>query len=124
MKNNKGQFIAEFTLVGMLIMFPLLTGGIAWYCLEMNRAQCAYQGFSIARKRLLRENRTIDLVQTCESIHERIHLSPLEDLDHNKGGLGVSDLSKEVSQASEDASRFSRRLQALGSTATSKPSGP
>ncbi|MBC7397968.1 MAG: hypothetical protein H7333_11040 [Bdellovibrionales bacterium] len=124
MLNQKGQFLAEFSLVSLLVMVPLMTGGIAWFCLEMNRAKCAYQVFYQARKQLIIENRSVDWRQSCGSIQEFIHLSALEDLDHNKGALGPADMGKVVSQFSADASHSLQRLQELGSSRSSTLPGP
>ncbi len=52
-------------------------------------------------------------------MREQIHFTRLEDLDQDKRGLDLEDISKEASQLLADASRLSQRLQELVSTALS-----
>ena len=113
--NRSGQALSEFLIITLLLLFPLMGGGVWWFNLEWNRSKCAYETFFKARQILIRTARTGDYSQTCgERIQEHIHLLPLEDLDQNKGGLDLGDVTSEASQLWEQASHSWSSFQGFG----------
>ena len=111
MKDESGQVLIEFNLSLLLILLPLLFGVFLWFHLEWNRSKCAYESFFRARRELIQTQKSVHYLQVCAEIKETIHLEPLEELDQNKGPLHPSDLIKEVSQLSAQASHLLHSLQ-------------
>jgi len=111
--------LTEFSVTTLLILIPLITGGISWFDWELNKSNCAFQSYAQARRELISKNVTVSFPIEIGGMSEKVTLVPLEALDSGPKGLAFSDLSKEVSQLSEDASRSYRRLRELDSTKSS-----
>ncbi len=124
--NQRGQSLIEFNLVSILILTPLLAGGMGWGVREFKRFECAYKSFTEARSRLILTHAVSRVDEDCGSgIRESITLLPLESLDLKKGGLGLSDWEREATQLwgvlSSFSPSFSGSESGLPST-TSEPS--
>ena len=101
----------EFLVGIAIVVLPLSLLLCGWFYTQQKKTECALQAFRQARIQLLRTGRSVDRRQICGPIEERIRLSSLEDLDQDKGALGLGDLMNEVSRLSERLSSFSRSAQ-------------
>ena len=123
MMNRLGQVLSEFMLTTLLVLLPLLGGGVWWFKLEWNRSKCAYETFFKARQQLIASRQWVDYRQTCGTITEKIQLTPLEELDQNKGALDFQDAIQEASQLWEHASQSWSSSPQLDSTESFTESG-
>gem|GEM_PF-2827966 len=98
----------EFLVGIAIVVLPLSLLLCSWFYTQQKKTECALQVFRQARIQLLRTKHSVDRRLTCGPIQERIRLSSLEELDHDKGALGLGDLINQVSQLSEQLSSFSR----------------
>jgi hypothetical protein len=105
-RNEKGQALIEFNVGVLLIILPLSLLLGTWFYVQEKKTQCAILTFQKARGQLLRTQKRSDVSLQCGPVSERITLVPLEELDHDKGALGVDDLVEEVSQLSERLSQL------------------
>jgi len=103
-----GQVMIEFLVGIAIVVLPLSLLLCSWFYTQQKKTECALQVFRQARIQLLRTKHSVDRRLTCGPIQERIRLSSLEELDHDKGALGLGDLINQVSQLSEQLSSFSR----------------
>ena len=108
---DSGQALIEFSLVSLLIILPFAIGAFTWYQLMWDKTRCSNDAFFLARAKLIQTHQPVNEVKECGSITQSIGLSSLEDLDHNKGSLGINDGMKEVSQLLESASRLRSSLR-------------
>jgi hypothetical protein len=116
--------IAEWSLATLLMLVPLITGGVSWFNWELKKADVAFQSYANARSELIATAKNVSFWVQIGSMQENVALVPLESLDLGPSGLTLSDLGDEVSQLSEDALHSSQRLQDLVSTASSSMSAP
>lgn len=117
--DRSGQVMIEFILGIVIVLLPLSFLLGFWFYIQEKKTQCALIVFQQARIQLLRTHASVDHSLRCGPTFEHIHLSSLEDLDQNKGGLGIQDLLDEVSQLSERLSQFSQSAQVQASSNSS-----
>ncbi len=86
----KGQATIEGMLVIGMILIPLLIASLNWVQTEWKKSEKAFQDFKSARIEMIRTGQVSD--------HHGIKVLPLEDLDQDKGQLGLGDLLKEASR--------------------------
>jgi hypothetical protein len=88
-QNSKGQASIEAILSMGLIIVPLLIVSFTWANREWKKSEWAFQQYKMAR---------IELIHTRQKVDRNgLVLLPLEDLDHNKEGLGFKDLLNQAS---------------------------
>lgn len=96
LKNTHGQSMTEALLVIGLLFIPITFGGFKWVKLQWDKTECAFNDFKKAR---------IELIRTRQNVnHNGIVLVPLENLDRDKGALGLGDLKSTASQLLEQLS--------------------
>jgi len=86
----KGQATIEGMAVIGLILIPLVIAILQWVNVEWKKSEKAFQDFKQARITMIRTQRKAEV--------NGIVIMPLEDLDQNKGGLGLKDLINEASR--------------------------
>jgi hypothetical protein len=118
--NSSGQVLMEFNIGVALILLPLCFLVAGWFYIQEKKTQCAVNAFQQARSQLIRSHSNVDFTLRCGPVQEKVHLSALESLDHDKGSLGIDDLIDEVSLLSERLSQLlqSVRVQASSSSST------
>ena len=109
----------EFILGILIVLLPLSYFLGFWFYIQEKKTQCALITFQQARIQLLRTHTSVNHSLRCGPTFERIHLSTLEDLDQNKGELGIRDLLNEASQLSERLSQFLQSAQVQASSNSS-----
>jgi hypothetical protein len=98
---------------------------MGWGVREFKRFECAFKGFTLARKQLILTHAASRVEEDCGAgIRESITLIPLESLDLKKGGLGLSDWEREATQLWGVLSSFSASFSGSESGVPSTTSEP